>query len=359
VNRAWADANRNFVPDCNLNNFDANGECGALVNGGTLGTSIVSTTYADQQGWGKREYNWEFTASVQQELLPRVSAEVQYARRIYGNFRVQDDRSVSAADYQRFTFTAPRDTRLPDGGGYTLTAFDLMPAAALRPVNTLVTLSSNYGEQTEHFDGVNITLNARMQSGLFVQGGLGTGRVVTDDCDIVDDVPESLHTFFGNNTRAFFFAARPLERCHQNQGWRTQVQGLATYTIPKVDVLVSGTFQNLPGVGLSTAYNEFTGGTLGRPYALAPFRAFTLTRAGELFVERLNQVDLRVSKLLRFGTTRTMVNFDFYNVLNGSDTIAENNTYTAAVAGPGAPAWRTPSTILLPRMFKISAQFDF
>ena len=43
----------------------------------------------------------------------------------------------------------------------------------------------------------------------------------------------------------------------------------------------------------------------------------------------------------------------------GAAAIAENNTYTAAVAGPGAPAWRTPTTILLPRMFKFSAQFDF
>jgi hypothetical protein len=359
VNRTWADANGNFTPDCDLNNITANGECGAVANGGTLGTSTVAASYADQQGWGKREYNWEFTTSIQQEILPRVSAELQYARRIYGNFRVQDDLSVSAADYQRFTFTVPRDSRLPDGGGYTLTAFDLTPTAALRPVNRLTALASNYGKQTEHFDGVNFTLNARMQSGVFVQGGFGTGRVVTDDCDIVDDVPEALHTFFGNNTRLFFFAARPLERCHQNQGWRTQVQGLASYTIPKADVLVSGTFQNLPGAGLATALNEFSGGTLGRGYALAPFRQFTITRAGELFVERLNQVDLRLSKVLRFGTTKTQVNFDFYNVMNGSDTIAENNTYTAALPGPGAPAWRTPTTILVPRIFKFSAQFDF
>jgi len=361
VNRTWADADNDFVPDCDLNNFDVNGECGAVANGGTLGTSVVATSYDTDlmRGWGKREYNWEFTTSVQQELLPRVSVDVQYARRIYGNFPVQDDLAVNAADYQRFTFTVPRDSRIPDGGGYTLTGFDLTPAAAARPVNTLVTLASEYGKQTEHFDGVNVTLNARMQSGLFVQGGMGTGRVVTDDCEIVDKLPERLHQFFGNNTRLFFFAARPLERCKQNQGWRTQVQGLASYTIPKVDVLVSGTFQNLPGAGLATGYNEFTGGTLGRGYALAPFRQFTMTRAGELFVERLNQIDMRVSKILRFGVTRTSINFDFYNVLNGAAAIAENNTYTDFTPTAGRPGWRTPTTILLPRMFKFSAQFDF
>ncbi len=55
------------------------------------------------QGWGKRFYNWEFTAAVQHELMPRVSLNVQYARRWYGNFRVYDDLAVSAADYDRFT----------------------------------------------------------------------------------------------------------------------------------------------------------------------------------------------------------------------------------------------------------------
>ena len=32
VNRSWADANGNFVPDCNLANRAANGECGPLAN---------------------------------------------------------------------------------------------------------------------------------------------------------------------------------------------------------------------------------------------------------------------------------------------------------------------------------------
>jgi hypothetical protein len=34
--------------------------------------------------------------------------------------------------------------------------------------------------------------------------------------------------------------------------------------------------------------------------------------------------------------------------------LSENFAYGAAGAG-----WRTPTTILLPRMFKIGAQFDF
>jgi hypothetical protein len=361
--RPWGDTNGNFQPDCNLNNFDPNGECGPLDSAATFGTLVPGTTYdADLlEGWGKRGYNWEFTAGVQHELMPRLGVEVQYARRWYGNFRTADDRSLGPDDYDRFTITAPSNPQLPGGGGYSVTALDLKPSAAFRPVDNFVTHSKNYGEQTEHFNGVNVSLNARLQSGLNVQGGVGTGRVITNDCEVIDQLPEVLHSFLAAPTRLFFFAARPLERCEQNNGWRTQVQGFATYTIPKVDVQISGTFQNLPGVQLDANANTCAGimlpfcsavtTTLGRPFSAAPFRNINIVEAGEVFVERLNQIDLRLSKIFRVAGTRTNVNFDFYNMLNSNDVLTENATFGAT--------WRTPQTILTPRLFKLSAQFDW
>jgi hypothetical protein len=77
--------------------------------------------------------------------------------------------------------------------------------------------------------------------------------------------------------------------------------------------------------------------------------------SGALYVERLNQLDFRVSKIFRYGATRTTINFDLFNLFNSNSVIAENATYTP----PPSTAWRTPQTILLPRLFKISAQLDF
>jgi hypothetical protein len=344
----------NFVPDCDLNNFAANTECGALDNAATFGTDIPGTSYDPDllEGWGKRSFNWEFTTSVQQEIVPRMSVEVQYARRWYGNLRITDDLAVGPSDYTRVGITTPADSRLPNGGGSQFTVLNLTPAASARAANYFVTLSNNYGKWTEHYDGVNVSVNARLQNGLIVQGGLGTLRQALDDCDIVDELPEMLHTFLGNPTRAFFFAARPLERCEENYGFRTQFQGLAAYTIPKIDVQVSGTFQNLPGANVSA--NANAGVIPGVPIfntAFIPFKTVNIVEAGDLYVERLNQLDFRVSKLFRLGGTRTSVNFDFYNVMNANSVIGENFTY--------GPAWRTPTSILLPRLFKISAQFDF
>ncbi|HEU4686819.1 MAG TPA: hypothetical protein VFS23_00585, partial [Vicinamibacterales bacterium] len=348
---------QNFRPDCDLLNYQPNGECGLLQNAATFGTVTPGTTYDPDMlvGWGKRDFNWEFTTSVQHEVVPRVSVEVQYARRWYGNFRVQDDLNVGPGDYDRFTLTTPGDPRLPDGGGYQLTAFDLKPTASTTQ-NNFVTLADNFGSQTEHFDGVNISVNARLQNGLVVQGGAGLGRVVTNDCEIVEKLPETLHQFLGNNSRSFVFTARPLDRCEENRGLRNRFQGFAVYTIPKIDVQVSGTFQNLPGVGVNANANVVPASTdLGRPFSSGPFRSFNIVESGALYVERLNQLDFRVSKIFRYGATRTSVNFDLYNMFNANSVIAENSTYTA----PPSTTWRTPTTILLPRLFKISAQLDF
>ena len=357
--RTWNDANRNFVPDCDLLTFTANGECGPLANAATFGTVTPGTTYDPDlmRGWGKRVYNWEFTTSIQHEILPRLGIDVQYARRWYGNLRVADDRSVGPADYDRFTFSVPADPRLPDGGAYTLTGFDLRAGA---PAQSLfVTLAENHGGMSEHFDGVNVTVNARLQNGVVVQGGMGTGRQVTDDCDVAEQMPELLHAFLGTPSRVFVFSARPLERCLQNNGWRTQIQGLASYIIPKIDVQVSGTFQNLPGAQLAAnASIQSSTTSLGRRFgsdlpAPGPAfgRFFNIVEAGQVFVERLNQIDMRVGKIFRLAGTRTSINFDFYNVLNSNAVIGENATFGAA--------WRTPQSILLPRLFKLNAQFDW
>ena len=157
----------------------------------------------------------------------------------------------------------------------------LSPTAG--PPSYFVTLSNNYGKQTEHFDGVNISVNARLQNGLLLQGGLGTGRQVLNDCEVVDDLPEMLHTFFGDPTRAFFFAARPRDFCEQNRGFRTSVQGLAAYTIPKIDVQVSGTLQNLPGAFVESNANYGVIPGVAGPGPFVPFKTFQIVEPGELY----------------------------------------------------------------------------
>ncbi len=150
--RSWNDANRNYVPDCNLQSAAANGECGAMANS-LFGQPVAGNTYDPElmHGWNKRAYNWEFSSGVQHEVMTRTSVDVSYFRRVYGNFRVTDNRNLGPADFDKFNVTAPVDPGLPDGGGYVVhDMYNLNPAKFGIASDNLVTKASNYGDQVEY-----------------------------------------------------------------------------------------------------------------------------------------------------------------------------------------------------------------
>ena len=347
--RSWADRNSNYVPDCDLLNVDGNGECGALSNR-NFGTVVTNLTYDEKTltGWGKRNFNWEVSAGIQQQLLPTVSADVTYFRRWYGNFIVVDDLAVGPQDYDKFTLTAPMNPGLPGGGGYPVEGYDIKPAKFGVPAQPFVTLSRKYGKQTDYWDGGDISINARPREGVFFQGGVSTGRRVEDNCDVVTkiDNPSTLY-------------------CHRNEPLYTLIKGYGSYTIPRVDVQFSATYQNKPGplvLALYTATNAEVAPSLGRSLSgAAPSIDLHLVSpgvyaqgdnagSGDLHGDRLHQVDLRISKLLRFGGMRARANVDVYNALNSSAVLLQNDIYSD---------WQRPTEILVARFFKFSVQWDF
>jgi hypothetical protein len=357
--RTWSDANRNFVPECDLTSALANGECGAL-NDPNFGKANPSTTYDPQAttGWGNRPFDWEFATSVQHQLLPRVSVDVGYFRRWYGNFGVIDNLALAPADFDSYCISAPADGRLPSGGGNQICGlYNVTPSKFSVPAQNFVTLASTYGRQIEHWNGVDISANARLTRGLTVQGGFSTGRTSTDNCDVVAKLPELISTAT---------TAMPLGYCHMNSPLLAQVKGLGSYTIPRVDVQVGGSFQSNPGPIVQATFNAPTAlaaQSLGRPLsgnapnaqvnlfgsnALAA--APTTATAGALYGDRVNQVDVRVGKILKFGQRRTAVNLDVYNALNSSAVLTESTAYGT---------FRVPQIVMVGRFLKVSAQLDF
>ena len=355
TNRSWNDTNRDFVPDCDLINPLANGECGAMANA-NFGKSVPGTTYDPDilRGWGKRGYDWEFSTGVQHEVLPRVSMDVSYFRRWFGNFLVTDNLAVSAAEYDRFSITAPPDPRLPNGGGYTVNGlFDVNPSKFGVPTNNLATFADHYGKQIQHWNGVDVTVDARPRGGMFLQGGISTGKIVTDNCEVVAKVPESLLAA-QNLTVANAGTWLPLQYCHQESPFQTQVKFLGSYTLPKVDVQFSGTLQSLVGPLIAANFNLPTAvaaQTLGRPLSgNAANITVNLLAPGSLYGERLNQLDLRIAKIVRYRQTRTSFNVDVYNALNSDTVLTLNNSFAV---------WQRPTSIITARFVKFSAQVDF
>jgi len=366
----WNDANGDFVPQCDVLNPAPNGECSGWSS--PFGSLVPTTSYDPKllSGWGRRNYNWEFSVGVQHEILPRVSVEASYFRRIFGNFQMTSNRALSAASFDRFTFTVPNDPRLPNAGA-TLTAVDARFPQAFAQ-DYFVTLADDQNvNMTDHWDGVDLTTHARLRN-LTLQGGLSVGREALNQCDLMNKFPENTLRFLpgpsagdhagGSPSFLPFFAAEPLDYCNRNEGFAPQVKVLGSYLLSKIDVQVAATYQSIPG-GLEEAqYLEFTTGSLRRAYGtspIVPFREFQIVEPGSLRLDRINQFDFRVSKIFKMGRTKTNVNFDLYNVFNNNAVTQENFTYVFVPGVPAANPWRQPQYVVPSRFFKLSAQFDF
>jgi len=351
VTRSWTDGNKNFTPDCDLTNpndqnFLATGgdRCFAMsdLNFGKP-TPSVAVDPAVLNGFAVRPYNWEFSAGVQREVMKGVSVDFGYFRRWFGNFAVTDNRALAAADFTPFSVTVPIDARLPGGGGNVISGF--YDANRLVAQDNYFTAASNYGNQYQRWNGVDLTTTVRPRSGLLFQGGFSTGRTLTDNCDIVAQLPE----------------ASPLGApyCRQLTNFLTQVKAFGSYTIPKIDVQLSGAFQSIPGPQLAANIvipNAAVRPSLGRDLiGGAANVTVNLVPPGTTFGDRLNQLDMRFAKLIKAGRTRTSLNLDVYNLFNVSTVLAENATYSNATL----TGWRVPTTIVTARFAKISVQFDF
>ena len=359
ITRSWNDADRDFVPDCNLNSNDANGECGAISDR-NFGTATLSRNFdpAALEGWGVRPADWEFGVSLQQEVLPRVSVEVGYFRRWLDNFFVDDNLATVPADFTPFFITAPADARLPGGGGQTINGlYDVVPAK-FGQVNDYFVNAETFGKWTQDYNGVLVNVTARPSGRLTMQGGLNSGSTVRDLCDIRNVNPELNYITPANASGPGNVYASPVfPYCHTSTGFVTRVTGLATYTVPKVEVLVAGTFRSEQGAPLAANFvvtNAMVAPILGRNLS-APGGNVTvnLIEPGTAYGDRLNEVDLRVAKIVRIGRTRTNVGFDIYNLLNANPSLTYNAAYSAALPFP------RPTSVLTPRFVKLSAQIDF
>ena len=338
----------NFNPDCDQLNPAANGECSAYLSPfGTL-SSIAQFNEDTRFGWGNRPYNWEFSTSVQHELAPRLGIDVGYFRRWFGNFQVTQLQGLTAADFDPYSVTAPIDPGLPGGGGYVIDGLYNVKPTKVGVGTTYTTLARDFGKQTERWNGVDLSANARLQNGLVLQGGVSTGRTTTDNCEII-----------ANSQGAVFGAAAPgagpsPRACHVAAAYLTQAKFLATYVLPRVDVNVAATVQSTPGPVVSANRNYTSleiAPSLGRPLSAGAATAtINMLLPGDIYSDRTNQLDLRVGKIFRFGGRRASVNLDIYNALNANPVMQENPSYAV---------WRTPQRIMDARLFKVSGQFDF
>jgi Carboxypeptidase regulatory-like domain len=361
----------NFVPDCDLRNPLANGECGAWGDR-TFGQVVGGNTrFADDalRGYNLENYNWQGNVSVQQQLRPNVGLTVAYFRTWYGAFQALDNQLVTPADFDPFCITAPVDSRLGDVSGKQLCGnYDVKPAR-FGQFDYVRTQASHYGDMTEVFDGLDITTAARFGKAQ-AQGGVSVGRTVTDNCGLKIDSP-STATAGSPQGAALNLSVVDLRPgfCRVSRPWgsSTQVKFNIVYALPW-DFQASSIYQNIPGVPIRASYVATDAEifpSLGRHLASCPSQTaatcnqtytMDLIPPFSLYGERIQQVDLRLTRNFPLaGNRKLQGNFDIYNILNASTAQNEQANYRV---GP-ANQWRNPIQIMGGRLIKFSAQLTF
>jgi hypothetical protein len=325
---------------------DAVANFGTEVPESTLDPALLS-------GWGVRSGDWQWGASVQQEVLPRVAVEVGYQRRWLVNNLATDNRARGPEDHTEFGVNIPVDSRLPGGGGVLPGLYNVTPTAATRLTDNYQTLATNLGEWTQAANSFNLNVTAQMRNSLMLQGGFNTGQSGNDYCEVRRAIPEWNIVPPTSTTQS---PTNPW--CDTSSGWVTRATALGSYTIPKIDVQVAGTLRSDQGAPLSanwTAPNSATVGLNG-PFAGIAGQTIVvnLIEPGTLYGNRVTQIDMRFAKILRFGRTRTTVGFDVYNIANSAAILTYNQTFV-----PTTDVWLRPNSVLQPRFVKLSAQIDF
>ncbi len=317
---------------------------GCEIDFSTLSTNFgVKPTQNPAPGIS-RPYQIETNASVQREVIPGTSVTASYFRRDYKNLIWSDNLGIDPADYTAVPVPSPT--------GETVTIYNLNPAKA-RALNILdANSTTNYRKYT----GVDVNFNSRMKN-LTLFGGVSVGHQISNTCQVED--PNQLR----------FCDQSPLDIPYYKQ-----IKLSGSYALPWA-LQVSGTFQSYPGdarnssVDGTTALNNgtipaedpslrvvwnvdratfktLTGQTLTQSSVNVP-----LNGPGAKFLERQNQLDMRITRSFKFRGMNLQAQADAYNALNTGVVLTAVQTYGAALD--------RPASILQGRLLRFGLQAKF
>ena len=343
----------NFLPDCDLVLTAANSECGAMANP-NFGTFVpVNSPDANWiTGWGKRPYNWQTSINIDREVVPNLVVNAGYFRTWYGNFQVTDNQRVTPADYSPYCVTVPTDPRLPLSGQSLCGLYDINPNA-FGQVDNLVTRNTDYGKHEEIYNGVDVNFQLRLLGRASLGGGWNIGNAVQLGTTAGGSASS------GTNTCYVVDSPQQLFNCDVAVPYQNRIKINGSYTFP-YGIQVAAVVQSNPGANYN-ANRTYTLAeiqpTLGRPLS-GGLTSITIPIVTPLsvFGPRINQFDLRGTKIFRIGQGRIQANVDAYNLFNVNTPVTIFGTYGT---NPATNRWGQPTQVLDGRLVKFSAQFDF
>jgi len=373
ANVRWVDVNNDGIPQGELGcNFGTAGTPGCELNLAQLPTGFGVANLSTFDPNIKRMYNIEESVSIQHELFPRVSVTAGWFHRDYKNLFRRTNTLQTFADYTAFTLFNPID-------GAPITYYNVSNAKR----TAISTIDENGTDRHMWYNGVEYNFNARLGHGITLFGGGTMERTIAQVCD--EQANPNLLLY-----------------CDQTKSgipWRTQFKFSGSVPV-KYGIAASFSFQTLPGYRLGTpAQYALTGvsgpsGTTnnnapagaGTVWQITPATRYTVCPGNSAaagcvigalvdpgmtvaslnvplvppnteYGDRINQLDLSISKTIRAGRASFQPKIDFFNLLNVSPVIDVRSAATGI--NYLTPAYMQPLSVLVGRVFQLGAIVKF
>jgi len=291
----------------------------------------------------QRPYNVMANIGVQHQVLRNLSVTGAIVQNRFYSLPIRDNLLRTRADYTPVTIYSPID-------GAQITVYNLAPSKVTQVQEIDTTASSDRKQLSLRYV---FSFNARFGRGATLFGGTSIDRNLTVTCDEPDNPNLDLY-------------------CDQRETgvpFRPQFKLAGSYPLP-LGILVGGTFQSYPGALIGTT-NQLSGTTwlltpttryaANCPGACTPGGLVfpTLSEAsltvplrplGTETLKRLNQLDLRGSRVFTVGRTRLEAQLEVFNVLNSDADLTVRGTNF------GTAAFQKASGAVQGRIIRIGAQ---
>jgi hypothetical protein len=251
----------------------------------------------------QREYNWEYSVSLQHEVVPGFSLTGGWYRRSYGDLWGTQNTVLETSDYTGFDVASPVD-------GSPVTVYNLNPA--LRGQGIIEDLNSK--DNANVYNGFELSFDARLPNGGGFFGGLTSERSVLNNCET-------------DNPNNFRFCDQSL----LDIPFRSEYKLAGFYPLPG-DFIANMSLISWPGVPLRTQWSV--------PRGLFPNGQRTqsvtvnLAAPGSKYAERYTQFDVGVKKIIRLGGLEVHGDVTVFNLLNVDAIVLENERFGGSLGIP-------------------------
>ena len=357
-------ASPDFYLGTNYDGIAQDHEIGLLNNETVFAAGSVAQSGARPSPDLQREYNWEYNIGIQHELLPRVSLNVGWYRRVFGDIEQRSNEALLACDTSTAVAGVPCGSWIPfvvsfddpvgraavlrglgqnfDIDTTSFLAYDLDPAyrGLVDQLDVTSDINRNY------YNGFEVSLQARLPNGGNIFGGWTAHQHIQDTCGLTANpngigIEDPIRGSDENVLRGGRF-------CNQSElgiPFRNDFKLFGAYPLPG-DFEFSGSIQAYSGgereLRWSIPSGYFPGGVRTQGATVQVFEP------GTNYYDYWTQVDIAFRKILRFGNYESSVQLDLYNLMNSAAIVDENDSYGGS--------WGLPTRLLQGRLARLAFQ---